>query len=307
MLAALNLSRENLPESRDLDAHFTQLKSDYDARWPLFSAAKWFAPLGDGACSNIGSGCVTRERAAINIGTSGALRVLWKQTDAVPVAPRGAWCYRADRSRLLIGGALSNGGDLIAWIRVTFKLGPLDDAEGLLAMMEPDAHGLTVLPFLSGERSTGWKDDARFVLAGATLDTTPSEVLRAGMEAVAYRFAAIHDVIARSVGAPGEIIASGAAANASRTWIQIIADALGRPVTWSGEREASSRGAALMVLEAMGLITDVETAAQVGDREPRTRFYPDEIRHARYQAARERQEKLYCAVLGAPSILLWSD
>src|SRR5437867_7651296 len=35
-----------------------------------------FPPLGDGACSNLGAGCTTSDRAALMIGTSGAYRVL---------------------------------------------------------------------------------------------------------------------------------------------------------------------------------------------------------------------------------------
>ena len=306
MLSALELSREDLPELRDLDSPLTNLEGVFATRWPRFSSAKWFPPIGDGACSNIGSGCVTRERAAINIGTSGALRVLWEPGEAVVVPRRGAWCYRADRRRLLIGGALSNGGDLVAWLRDTIKVGRIDEVEALVADMEPDSHGLTVLPFLSGERSTGWNDGARFVLSGATLDTTPEEILRAGIEAVAYRFAAIHDVISQSLGAPREIVASGAAASAFPTWIQIIADVLGRPVMLSAETEASSRGAALMALEAMGMIPGIETAAAPTIGDEGATFYPDQKRHERYQEARVRQEQLYCAVFGSPSIKSWT-
>ena len=49
---------------------------------------------GDGACSNIGAGCVGRGRAALMIGTSGALRVVYEaeraeaQPGALPLPPR---------------------------------------------------------------------------------------------------------------------------------------------------------------------------------------------------------------------------
>ncbi|HEU4388169.1 MAG TPA: gluconokinase [Blastocatellia bacterium] len=305
MLSAVSISRGNLPELRDLDAPFTKLEGSYIQRWPLFSDAKWFPAVGDGACSNIGAGCFTRDSAAINIGTSGALRVLWEPDGEVTAPRRGAWCYRADRRRVLIGGALSNGGDLIAWMRETLRVEPIDQVEALVAGMEPDSHGLTVLPFLSGERSTGWNDSARFLLSGATLDTTSAEIVRAGIESVAYRFAAIYDVISKSL-EPREVIASGAAAAAFPTWIQIIADVLGRPVTLSSEREATSRGAAIMALEAMSFIPVIEMPAAMGSERGQV-FQPDEKRHARYREARERQEQLYQAVFGSPSINDWTE
>ena len=37
----------------------------------------WYPALLDGVCSNLGAGCVTRERAALMVGTSGAYRTLY--------------------------------------------------------------------------------------------------------------------------------------------------------------------------------------------------------------------------------------
>ncbi len=64
---------------------------------------------------------------------------------------------------------------------------------------KPDGHGLTVLPFFSGERSTGWADYARAAVIGMSLSTEPIDILRASLEAVAYRFAAIYDLLAEAM------------------------------------------------------------------------------------------------------------
>ena len=71
----------------------------------------------------------------------------------------------------------------------------------------------------------------------------------------------------------------------------MIADAFGRPVTLSHEPEASSRGAALRVLEALG--APAPPAAALGPA-----VSPDPGRHAALRAARERQERLYDNVVG---------
>ena len=163
------------------------------ARWPQLQNAKWFSALGDGACSNIGSGCADAEsekrggkktRIALNVGTSGALRVVLRDFSGAP--PRGLFRYRLDARRSVLGGALSNGGNVLMWARANLALPP--DAESLIAAMPPDAHGLTILPFLAGERSPNWNDAARFALNGATLDTTPSETYRAILEGASLRF-----------------------------------------------------------------------------------------------------------------------
>jgi gluconokinase len=79
----------------------------------------WFPPLGDGACSNLGTGCTTPERAALMIGTSGAFRVL---TPELGPPPPGLFRYRLDRGRAVVGGSLSAGGNLHAWLDRTLRL-----------------------------------------------------------------------------------------------------------------------------------------------------------------------------------------
>jgi gluconokinase len=83
------------------------------------------------------------------------------------------------------------------------------------------------------------------------------------------------------------VVASGGALGRSRTWTQIIADALGHPVTWSAEPEATSRGAALLALEALGVLPDLADARQtLGET-----FTPDRAHHARFRDAIERQRR----------------
>jgi gluconokinase len=91
-----------------------------------------------------------------------------------------------------------------------------------------------------------------------------------------------------------ELIATGGALLHSRAWMQIIADALGRPVLASGEAEASSRGACLLALEALGRL-DVPLERLQPD--VTTRFEPIAAHTERYRAALERQRHLYDALL----------
>jgi gluconokinase len=227
------------------------------------------------------------------VGTSGALRIAWK-ADAVEI-PRGLWCYRADRRRFVMGGALSNGGNLFEWMRDTLTLGPVEELESQLAAMEADAHGLTVLPYLTGERSTGWRADARAAIIGLSIDTRPVDILRAGLEAVAYRFAAVYDLLVKEAGEPRELIASGAALLRSPAWAQIISEVIGKPIVVSGESEASSRGAALLALEAMGAIAATSDLERLESPNGRSHL-PDPERRSRYARARRRQDALYAAL-----------
>src|ERR671939_1514693 len=106
--------------------------------------------------------------------------------------------------------------------------------------MVPDAHGLSFLPILAGERGPGWADEANGTIAGLSMSNTPVEILRAAMEAVALRFALIAEMIEAASPGEKEVVASGGGLLNSPTWTGIMADALGKPVTTSGVQEASS-------------------------------------------------------------------
>src|SRR5207237_571173 len=67
-------------------------------------------PWNDAACSTAGAGCTGRDRAAVMVGPSGALRVLY-ETERPQPKP-GLFLYLADTRRVVEGGALSDGGNL---------------------------------------------------------------------------------------------------------------------------------------------------------------------------------------------------
>jgi gluconokinase len=163
--------------------------------------------------------------------------------------------------------------------------------------MEPDAHGLTILPFWAGERSTGWTNDARGAILGFTMHTRPQDILRAAMEAIAYRFALISNALDEFAPA-ASIIASGGALVASPAWSQMLADVLGRPVHLSNVEEASSRGAVLLALEAAGKLKSIGDAPA-----PFVQIYePDMARHIRYQMGLERQQDIYARLVSDKEI-----
>lgn len=284
----LKLKKENLPEIVETDAQTFQLNSKYQKRWERLKTTKWFLAIGDGAANNIGAGCVQKDKAALMIGTSGAMRVAF-QGDAPTKIPNGLWCYRIDRKRVIMGGALSDGGGLYRWLKDNFRLTDDDDkTEAEIEKREPDSHGLTFLPFLAGERSTGYHEAANGAVLGLKSATDTIDIVQAALESVAYRFAEIYDQI-NSICKLKTIIASGGALRESPVWTQIIADVLQQNMSLPNTHEASSRGAVLLALETIGKIESIETQETPKGRE----FKFDKKRKAIYQKARKRHEKFY--------------
>jgi gluconokinase len=246
----------------------------------------FFPALGDGACSNLGSGATQPGLGALMVGTSAAVRAFF--ASGAPPAPRGLWRYLLDDRRALLGGAISNGGNLLAWLQHTLRLPPPEALEAALAQAEPAAHGLSVLPFLTGERNPDYPLDAHGVIAGLSGATTPVQIVQAALESVAFRLAAIVERLRPAAPDLRALVASGGALR-SQAWVRLLADVLGLPLHVSTVAEASSRGAALLALEALGRLPAAHALpAPLGQR-----IEPDPARHARYAEAREAHEALY--------------
>ena len=189
-----------------------------------------------------------------------------------------------------MGGAMDDGGNLLAWLRDSLRLPGIKQTEAAIAAMQPDSHGLTVLPLWAGERSPNWSLDATGAITGLRLETSPLEVFRAALEAVAIRFGEVQAIIHRAIPEAREVVASGGALLHSPAWMQIMADVLDRPVIASPVLEASSRGAALMALELLGTLPGgVEATIPRG----RTVFRPVAGHTERYRAEAGRQARLY--------------
>lgn len=289
-LATLPIRRGQLPEPSSLDRPATTLLPEFAQDWPSFAGAQWFPALGDGACNHIGSGCVDSTRASLMVGTTGAMRLIVEAPQIT--IPDGLWCYRLDSRRFVIGGALSNGGEVFAWAKRTLQLPK--DIEARLDRATPGDHHLTLLPFFAGERTPYWRGDLRAAITGISFSTVPFDILRAALESVAMRFREVYHAITKEWTAPAEVIASGGALLRSPAFTQMMADALERSVTASTELEPSCRGAALWALERIGAIEHLSgLPASIGATfEPRA-----EHAHA-YERLEAEQHALYDKLFG---------
>lgn len=250
LLKYLKVSRSKLSLIFDQKPITQNLKPTFKKRWPRLANAKWFPTIADGAADNIGAGCVTKNRAALMVGTSAAMRVAYTGEPPKKI-PDGLWCYRIDRRRVIIGGALSDGGNLYQLMKTRFKL-PAKTEDALRRRRQSD-DDLIVLPFFHGERSTGYNEDATGAIIGLKPTHDGVDILYAAMEGVAFRLAEIFTRLKKVAGIH-EIVASGGALRASPVWTQMIADVLGHDLTVTDTHENSSRGAVLLALTRLGKI-----------------------------------------------------
>ncbi len=250
LLKYLKIKPTASPAIPDRDSTTFTLNKTFAKRWPRLKDAKWFPAIGDGMADHIGSCGIGKEKASLMVGTSAAMRVAYTGEPPKNI-PQGLWCYRLDRKRTIIGGALSDGGNLYELIKRTFKLPA--NADSLIQERGATKDDLIVLPFFFGERSTGYNEDASGAIIGLKPTHDGVDVLHAAMEGVAFRLAEICRRL-NTVAKFDEIVASGGALRKSPVWAQIIANTLERDLELSQTDESSLRGSVLFALEKIETI-----------------------------------------------------
>ena len=295
LLDAIDLQASNLPPLAPYNQPQTGLCPVYTLRWPQLAEVPFFLAVGDGAAVNIGSGCTDRRNVALTVGTTGAMRLVVDHPgdNPPPTVPKGLWGYILRGDRTLLGGAFSEGGNVVEWAVNNLNLPPLEKLNENLTDATPDGHGLTVLPFIAGERAVGWSTNASGVFNGVRVSTSGLDILQALMESVAYRFSLVADLLQGEMTGDRVFIAGGGAMTNSPWWLQTISDVLQGEVHVPAEEQATSRGAAILALNAIGewksLADLMPEIANV--------YYPREEFRKTYRAAIDRQADLYSAVI----------
>lgn len=213
--------------------------------WPELDGIPWFHCIPDGWPSNVGPGATGPDTVAVAAATSGAMRVILPEVPAE--IPPGLWCYRVARDKAILGGALNDVGRAVSWLETTVQ--PVDAGELAAALRaEPASNTPLVLPFFTGERSTGWAAGASAHLTGVTAATTPLQLWRAVFEGVALSYQRVYEQLLQAGARPERVVASGRVATDHPAFLHVLADALGTTVVPLEMKRATLRGTALIAL-----------------------------------------------------------
>jgi gluconokinase len=238
-----------------------------------------FSAIGDGAASNLGSGASSQGIVAINVGTSAAVRSI-PSRDSPP--PFGLFRFVVDQKRSLLGGAVSNAGNLRAWCLRELRL-PNDERSLEKILRRPSAASLalTILPFWVSERAPTWPEHLDGVIHGLIQTSSAADLLHAATAAVCHRLAEILNQLENAIGRAKRVVVSGGIQQSPAS-LQILADSLGRDLDVCADQEASLRGAAVHALEQLGAKIPRPKCGK------RIRHRPAQAIQAREQRARQK-------------------
>lgn len=295
MLEAAGITVDRLSEIRHPDSPLRPVSATVDARWPSLADVPWFPAVPDGLASNLGAGAFDERTVVAGASTSGAMRVLVR--DVPDKLPSGLWCYRVDAERSLLGGALNDVGRALTWVKENLDLetaageSSADDALDARLRGAPDTATPLVLPFFTGERSTGWAADARATFTGVTVATDALDLARGVVEGVALSYRRVFDQLAAVAGDVDEVRVSGRVHGEAPGILEVLADAVDTRMLPVTIKRSTLHGTALLALEQIA--PDVERAEV--DLGPWAEPNPE---HAGYFDERLAAfEKLYGAVV----------
>ena len=248
---------------------------------------------GDQQASLVGQGCVRPGLAKATFGTGAMLDLC--VGDKRPAFPRRgpggtfpivAWSQGGSIT-WGIEAIMMSAGSCVEWLRDDLRIvSSAAESDGLAASCV-DSGGVWFVPALLGLGTPLWDYGARGTLLGLTRGSGRAEVARAVLEGIAHRGADLLEAAETDSGLSIGSLRVDGGMSANRTFIQALANAIGRPVETSAVTEATTLGAAYLAGVGVGTWANLEEAA--AELQPRAVIEPARrVDRQRWLEARDR-------------------
>ena len=306
-LSLIDIDEDKLPHLCDGEKVLEKMPKQIAELIGLNEGAPLVLGASDGALHSVGLGATERNKLALNIGTSGAVRSVSENPLIDKDKAMRFFCYYIGHGLRLPGGAVNNAGIVLRWFRDEFGQSEVmsaklidEDPYNLLTKqasgVEATAEKLLVLPFFSGERFPVRDPYAKGVIFGLTLRHGRAHVIRALMEGCIYALKWVYDAMIEN-GVTGKALRSGGGGARSVLWRQIQADIFGLPVERTSVEEASLLGAAIFGLMAIGKYKSLTEATNNMVKVVDVRR-PNLENHEKYVEMYELFKRLYSSLRG---------
>ncbi len=246
-------------------------------RVPIHSA------LGDSHGALLGQGCLRSGmiKATYGTGSSIMMNIGEKPVLSSHGVVTSIAFSRNKRISYCLEGNINYTGAVISWLK--------DDVGLLKSAAESESFceeavkedGLYLVPAFTGLGAPHWKSHARGVLYGITRTTGKAEIIRAGVESIAYQITDVIRAMEKDAGVLVKELRVDGGPTGNRYLMQFQSDIAGLDVLVPDAEEFSGIGAACAAGIAAGLYTD-----EVFDLYTRKRFAPkmeEAVRKEKYE------------------------
>ena len=247
LVEATGLSLAAMPRLYEGNQPTGEVRHELARRWGLGPGVVVAGGAGDQAAGAAGAGIIGAGQGFLALGTSGVYFVAGDRFAPNPSRAVHAFCHCLPGRWHQMSVSLS-AASCLAWVtrlvRAENEAAAVSLAEVTLAESGLSSAVPCFLPYLSGERTPHNDPHARGVFFGLTHDTGPGHVVLAVLEGVAFALAEGQDALL-AAGSPIEAVSLIGGGARSDLWGRILASALDRPLTRSGDAEVGpARGAA---------------------------------------------------------------
>lgn len=207
------------------------------------------AVLADSHAALYGQGGTTVGVAKATYGTGSSIMTPTPefQPDRLAVPSTLAWL--TDAPTYAREGNILSSGATLSWMATILGLSGVAELTALAADV-PDTGGVVLVPAFAGLGAPYWDREVKAALAGMTTSTTPAQLARVALEAVAHQICDVVEEIDQDQ--PIEVLRADGGATASTLLMQTQADLLGRTVEVADIAEVSALGAARLGWTRLG-------------------------------------------------------
>lgn len=254
----------------------------------------------DAACASLGAGVVKPGQTQEQGGQSGGMSIC---TDRFCASSSLIFTRHVVPDLFLLQGGTTGGGGVVRWLCREFGQHEkdLEAAGGMSVMRQFDelagqvsagSDGVVFLPYMAGERTPIWDENAKGVYFGLDFAKTRGHLIRAALEGVAFSLRHNLESASEAGAEVGLMMATGGAAN-SALWTQMKADITGKEISVPGSDNATNLGAAILAGVGVGVYRDFDEAVARTVKEKK-RYFPHPSEG--YEKAYRTYRKLYPAL-----------
>ena len=248
------LDAQDLAEVCDSDSCFgeTDLEGFFESPVPIHSV------LGDSHGALFGQGCLEKGMIKSTYGTGSSIMMNIGETPVLSthgVVTSLAWGMQGKVSYVLEGN-INYTGAVITWLKDDMELiqSPAE-TEALCRKAEAD-DSLYFVPAFTGLGAPYWNSEAKGALTGITRTTRKAEMVRAGVECIAYQIADVVNAMSQDANTEIQELRVDGGPTRNQYLMQFQSDILNRKVLVPDVEELSGIGAAYAAGRGLGLYGD---------------------------------------------------
>lgn len=248
------LDAQDLAEVCDSDSCFgeTDLEGFFESPIPIHSV------LGDSHGALFGQGCLEKGMIKSTYGTGSSIMMNIGETPVLSthgVVTSLAWGMQGKVSYVLEGN-INYTGAVITWLKDDMELiqSPAE-TEALCRKAEAD-DSLYFVPAFTGLGAPYWNSEAKGALTGITRTTRKAEMVRAGVECIAYQIADVVNAMSQDANTEIQELRVDGGPTRNQYMMQFQSDILNRKVLVPDAEELSGIGAAYAAGRGLGLYGD---------------------------------------------------